>query len=168
MGVHFCPVPFSVSQQDGLFRKVLCHCCHVSECSACFRVEGDAYTQYKAMIVATGLQLLLLMFELLACDKLGSNPHKMLWILVCIPLFCVSVASIGLCVWALKHGRTFEVSTLLLSVTRYASLSKSQLEIVTFQVSTDCMLHLWSPYVIGQTIYIFILFLLLLSFFFLA
>jgi len=73
-------------------------------------VEGDSYTQYKAMIIATGLQLLLLMFELLACDKLGTDPHKMMWILVFIPLFCVSVASIGLCVWALKHGRTFEAS----------------------------------------------------------
>jgi len=75
------------------------------------RVEGDAYTQYKSMIVATGLQLLLLMFELLACDKLDDDPHRILWILVFIPLFCVSIASIGLCVWALKHGRTFEVST---------------------------------------------------------
>ena len=81
--------------------------CYDDEC----RVEGDAYTQYKAMIIATGLQLLLLMFELLVCDKLGSNPHKMMWILVFIPLFCVSIASIGLCVWALKHGRTFEVGS---------------------------------------------------------
>jgi len=63
------------------------------------------------MIVATGLQLLLLMFELLACDKLGSDPHKMMWILVFIPLFCIAIASIGLCVWAVKHGRTFEVSS---------------------------------------------------------
>ena len=61
-------------------------CCISLVVSVAARVEGDAYTQYKAMIVATGLQLLLLMFELLACDKLGSNPHKMLWVLVCIPL----------------------------------------------------------------------------------
>ena len=93
-------------------------CCISLVVSVAARVEGDAYTQYKAMIVATGLQLLLLMFELLACDKLGSNPHKMLWVLVCIPLFCVSVASIGLCVWALKHGRTFEVSTQPLCVVK--------------------------------------------------
>lgn len=82
-------------------------------------MEGDAYTQYKAMIVATGLQLLLLMFELLACDKLGSNPHKMMWILIFIPLFCIAIASIGLCIWALKHGRTFEVSPLLVAVPLY-------------------------------------------------
>ena len=82
-------------------------------------MEGDSYTQYKAMIIATGLQLLLLMFELLTCDKLGTDPHKMMWILVFIPLFCVSVASIGLCVWALKHGRTFEASIKALPLNVY-------------------------------------------------
>lgn len=74
-----------------------------------YRIEGDLYTQYKAMIIAAGLQLLLLMFEVLACDKLSSDRPQMWWSLVFIPLFCISVASIGLCVWALKHGRTFEL-----------------------------------------------------------
>jgi hypothetical protein len=74
-----------------------------------YRMEGDSYTQYKAMIIATGLHLLLLMFELLACDKLNTNRPQMLWVLVFIPLFCIAVAAIGLCVWALKHGRTFEM-----------------------------------------------------------
>ena len=73
------------------------------------RMDVDSYTQYKAMIIATGLHLLLLMFELLMCDKLNSERQQMLWMLVFIPLFCISIASIGLCVWALKHGRTFEV-----------------------------------------------------------
>jgi hypothetical protein len=76
-------------------------------------MDVDSYTQYKAMIIATGLHLLLLMFELLACDKLNSERQQMLWILVFIPLFCIAIASIGLCVWALKHGRTFEVRMFL-------------------------------------------------------
>lgn len=74
-----------------------------------YRIEGDAYTQYKAMIIATGLHLLLLMFEVLACNKLSNDRLQMLWTLIFIPLFCISVTSIGLCVWALKHGRTFEL-----------------------------------------------------------
>lgn len=39
-------------------------------------MEGNSYTQYKAVIITTGLHLLLLMFELLACDKLESNRRQ--------------------------------------------------------------------------------------------
>ena len=40
------------------------------------RMEIDSYVQYKAMIICTGMHLLLLMFELLACDKLESNRRQ--------------------------------------------------------------------------------------------
>lgn len=75
-----------------------------------FRMEGDAYVQYKAMIIATGMHLMLLVFELLACDKLEHGREYVLWILVFIPLLFMSIVSIGICVWAVKHERTFEVS----------------------------------------------------------
>lgn len=76
-----------------------------------FRVDGDGYIQYKAMVISSSMHLLLLMFELLACDKLESGRHK--WTLVFIPLMFMSVASIGICVWAVKHERSFEVSLVI-------------------------------------------------------
>ncbi|XP_013421441.1 transmembrane protein 185A [Lingula anatina] len=73
-----------------------------------YRIEGDSYVQYKAMIISTGMHLLLLMFELLVCDNLEtSSQHH--WILVFIPLIFMSIVSIGICVWAVKHERTFEM-----------------------------------------------------------
>ena len=57
------------------------------------RLEGDAYIHYKAMLITLALHLILLMFELLVCDKLESERH--LWILVFIPLIFISVVSIA-------------------------------------------------------------------------
>ncbi|XP_065347685.1 transmembrane protein 185A [Cloeon dipterum] len=72
-----------------------------------YRMEGEAYVHYKAMLISLALHLILLMFELLACDKLESGRH--LWILVFIPLLFISIASIAVCVWAVKHDRAFEL-----------------------------------------------------------
>lgn len=73
------------------------------------RTEGDSYVSYKAMIISTGVQLLLLMFEVLTCDKLENDRKMVLWVLVFIPIFFLSIMSIGICVWYLRHSRTFEV-----------------------------------------------------------
>ena len=84
------------------------HLCFLS------RNETDAAVQYKALIICTSLHILLLMFELLVCDKLQSGRAQVLWILVFIPLIFMSIISIGICVWAVKHDRTFQVTALLL------------------------------------------------------
>lgn len=76
-----------------------------------YRLEGDSYTQFKAMLISSSLHLILLMFELLACDNLTSKRH--LWVLVFIPLIIGSVASVGACVWAVKHDRSFELELFL-------------------------------------------------------
>ncbi|XP_002011912.3 transmembrane protein 185B [Drosophila mojavensis] len=76
-----------------------------------YRLEGDSYTQFKAMLISLSLHLILLMFELLACDKLTSERH--LWVLVFIPLIFGSVVSVGACVWAVKHDRSFELELFL-------------------------------------------------------
>lgn len=75
-------------------------------------MEGDAYVQFKAMVICTGMHLVLLMFELLACYKLEGG--QVIWILVFIPLIFMSIISIGICVWAVKHERSFEVSRFFL------------------------------------------------------
>lgn len=59
------------------------------------------------MLISLALHLVLLMFELLVCDKLETGRH--LWILVFIPLIFISIVSIAVCIWAAKHDRSFEV-----------------------------------------------------------
>lgn len=71
------------------------------------RLEGDSYVHYKAMLISFSLHLILLMFELLACDRLTSN--RPLWVIVFVPLIFGSVASVGACVWSVKHDRSFEL-----------------------------------------------------------
>lgn len=72
-----------------------------------YRLEQDSYSHFKAMLISLSLHLILLMFELLACDRLTSERH--LWVLVFIPLIFGSVASVGACVWSVKHDRSFEL-----------------------------------------------------------
>nr|AEE62959.1 unknown [Dendroctonus ponderosae] len=72
-----------------------------------FRLEGEAYIHYKSMLISLALHLILLMFELLVCDKLESSRH--LWILVFIPLIFISIVSIAVCIWAVNHERSFEL-----------------------------------------------------------
>lgn len=62
------------------------------------------------MLISLALHLILLMFELLVCDRLSSVTSRNLWVLVFIPLIFGSVASVGACVWSVKHDRNFEVS----------------------------------------------------------
>lgn len=76
-----------------------------------YRLEGDSYAQFKAMLISLALHLILLMFELLACDRLTLGRH--LWVLVFIPLIFGSVVSVGACVWSVKHDRSFELELFL-------------------------------------------------------
>ncbi|KAK3592588.1 hypothetical protein CHS0354_001756 [Potamilus streckersoni] len=72
-----------------------------------YRLEGDSFVQFKAMVMTTSLHLLLLVFDILACDNLETNNHS--WMFVFIPLMFMSVMSIGFCVWAVKNERSFEL-----------------------------------------------------------
>lgn len=76
-------------------------------CLCFIRLEGDSYVHYKAMLISFSLHLILLMFELLACDRLTSG--RPLWVIVFVPLIFGSVASVGACVWSVKHDRSFEL-----------------------------------------------------------
>lgn len=72
-----------------------------------YRIQGEGYIHYKAMLISVVLQVLLLMFEVLVCDKLENNRHW--WILVFVPLIFISILSVVVCIWAAKHDRSFEV-----------------------------------------------------------
>lgn len=84
---------------------------HSNQFLSIHRLEGDSYSHFKAMLISLSLHLILLMFELLACDRLSSGRH--LWVLVFIPLIFGSVASVGACVWSVKHDRSFELELFL-------------------------------------------------------
>lgn len=73
----------------------------------CYRLEGEAYIHYKAMLISLAIHLILLMFELLVCDQLTTARHY--WILVFIPLIFISIVSIAICIWCVKHDRSYEV-----------------------------------------------------------
>ncbi|XP_028038363.1 transmembrane protein 185A [Bombyx mandarina] len=72
-----------------------------------FRLEGEAYIHYKAMLISLAIHLILLMFELLVCDQLTTSRH--VWILVFIPLIFISIVSIAICIWSVKHDRSYEL-----------------------------------------------------------
>lgn len=72
-----------------------------------YRQSDSSYIHFKSMLISLSLQLLLLMFELLVCDKLESSRH--FWILAFIPLIFISLLSIAVCIWALKNDRGFEM-----------------------------------------------------------
>jgi len=71
------------------------------------RLNSEEYIQYKAMLISLAVHLLLLMFELLTADNLDARRH--MWILVFIPLVFVSIISIAICVWSVRHDRSFEL-----------------------------------------------------------
>ena len=70
-------------------------------------LNAEEYIQYKAMLISLATHLLLLMFELLVADQLQSDRHY--WILVFVPLVFVSLISIPICIWSVRHDRSFEL-----------------------------------------------------------
>lgn len=67
--------------------------------------------EFKAMLIAVGLHVLLLMFEVLVCDRVARGNY--FWLLVFMPLFFVSPVSVAACVWGFRHDRSLEVRRLI-------------------------------------------------------
>ncbi|KAG7262551.1 hypothetical protein CRUP_011561 [Coryphaenoides rupestris] len=59
------------------------------------RAEGETCVEFKAMLIAVGLHVLLLMFEVLVCDRVTRGDY--FWLLVFMPLFFVSPVSVAAC-----------------------------------------------------------------------
>uniref|UniRef100_A0A672QWB9 Transmembrane protein 185 n=1 Tax=Sinocyclocheilus grahami TaxID=75366 RepID=A0A672QWB9_SINGR len=62
------------------------------------------------MLIAVGIHLLLLTFEVLVCDRVQRGSH--FWLLVFMPLFFVSPVSVAACVWGFRHDRSLELEIL--------------------------------------------------------
>lgn len=90
--------------------SVACCCCSLqktSHSSFCpHRTEGETCVEFKAMLIAVGLHVLLLMFEVLVCDRVARGNY--FWLLVFMPLFFVSPVSVAACVWGFRHDRSLE------------------------------------------------------------
>ncbi len=80
-------------------------------CVSSVRAEGETCVEFKAMLIAVGLHVLLLMFEVLVCDRVARGNY--FWLLVFMPLFFVSPVSVAACVWGFRHDRSLEVSSLI-------------------------------------------------------
>lgn len=63
------------------------------------------------MLIAVGLHVLLLMFEVLVCDRVARGNY--FWLLVFMPLFFISPVSVAACVWGFRHDRSLEVKNLM-------------------------------------------------------
>ncbi|KAF3837417.1 hypothetical protein F7725_004881 [Dissostichus mawsoni] len=74
------------------------------------RAEGETCVEFKAMLIAVGLHVLLLMFEVLVCDRVARGNY--FWLLVFMPLFFVSPVSVAACVWGFRHDRSLELEVL--------------------------------------------------------
>lgn len=72
-----------------------------------YRASHSSYVHFKSMLISLSLQLLLLMFEILVCDKLESRRHT--WTLAFVPLLFISLLSISVCIWLVKNGRGIEL-----------------------------------------------------------
>lgn len=72
-----------------------------------YRMEVDSYVQYKSMVMSTSMHLMLLVFDILACNNLETGDHS--WMFVFIPIMFMSIVAIGFCVWAIKNERSFEL-----------------------------------------------------------
>jgi len=70
-------------------------------------LNAEEYIQYKAMLISLATHLLLLMFELLVADNLESRRH--IWVLVFVPLVFVSLISVPICIWSVRHDRSFQL-----------------------------------------------------------
>ncbi|XP_037117088.1 transmembrane protein 185A isoform X2 [Syngnathus acus] len=74
-----------------------------------YRAEGETCVEFKAMLIAVGLHVLLLMFEVLVCDRVARGSGNYFWLLVFMPLFFVSPVSVAACVWGFRHDRSLEL-----------------------------------------------------------
>lgn len=101
-----------------------------------YRVSNSSYVHFKSMLISVAIQILLLMFEILACDKLETRRHT--WTLVFVPLLFISLLSISVCTWSIKNGRGIELEF-------FASINI--LQIILFALKLDNFLS-WSWLVI--------------------
>lgn len=72
------------------------------------RYDRDLFVQYKAMLISFLTNLILFLFELIVCDKLETN-RAISWSICFIPLYVLSIVSIGTSIWSIRYDRSYEI-----------------------------------------------------------
>lgn len=72
-----------------------------------YRVSNSSYVHFKSMNISVALQILLLMSEIMICDKLETKRNT--WIVALSPLLFISLLSISVSIWSVKNGRGIEL-----------------------------------------------------------
>lgn len=72
------------------------------------RFETETFVQFKAMLISFSSNLILFIFEVVVCEKL-ETASPISWSICFIPLFILSLVSIGTCIWSIRHDRSYEM-----------------------------------------------------------
>jgi hypothetical protein len=72
------------------------------------RFDEDIFIQYKSMLLSFASNLILFLFELIVCEKLESQ-NSLPWTFCFIPLFLLSLVSVGTLVWSIRFNRSYEI-----------------------------------------------------------
>lgn len=107
----FCPIFFFTLWNRFYVNSYLyCPVMFMIQYIVFFRAEGETCVEFKAMLIAVGIHVLLLTFEVLVCERVERGSP--IWLLVFMPLFFVSPVSVAACVWGFRHDRSLEVLVL--------------------------------------------------------
>ncbi|XP_072543667.1 transmembrane protein 185A-like isoform X2 [Salminus brasiliensis] len=106
-----------------------------------YRAEGETCVEFKAMLIAVGIHILLLMFEVLVCDRIerisGSSQS---WLLVFMPLFFVSPLSVAACVWGFRHDRSLELEIMCsVNILQFIFIALRLDEIISWSWQCVCL-----------------------------
>lgn len=72
------------------------------------RFDRDTFIQFKGMLISFSTNLILFMFEVILCDKLETN-RNVPWSICFIPLYILSLISIGTSIWSIRYDRSYEI-----------------------------------------------------------
>lgn len=73
--------------------------------------RSESRVEFKAMVISSASQLLLCLFEILACDTFETS--RIRWVFVFVPLLVMCVSGVGICIWAAKSQRSFDLEFLI-------------------------------------------------------
>lgn len=72
------------------------------------KFEPESFIQYKSMVLSFVTNILLFFFEIVVCEKLETE-NIMPWTFCCLPLYLLSIVSIGSMLWSIKYARSYEM-----------------------------------------------------------
>lgn len=110
-------------------------------CNPRYRVDGETGVEFKAMLIAVVIHILLLMFEVLVCDRITRSSYN--WLFVFMPLFFISPLSVAACVWGFRHDRTLELEIICsLNILQFIFIALRLENIITWDWLVVCV-PLW-------------------------